>query len=185
MSILTIGACVTINVYFPEAAAEEAAERFIDDVIGEGPENVQESSAIPSSGRSWQYAVLDLLIPAAHAQANISISTPAIKQIQARMTARFESELSAYFSAGAIGLTSDGLVSVRDLSKVGLKDRNRVSAAVKADNNDRLAVYREIAVANGHPEWEQQIRNTFAREWVDNAQAGWFYQDSQGNWKQK
>ena len=32
-------ACVTINVYFPEAAAERAADRFIQDVIGpeEGP----------------------------------------------------------------------------------------------------------------------------------------------------
>jgi len=40
-------------------------------------------------------------------------------------------------------------------------------------------------VANGHPEWEQQIRSTFAAQWVSRAQRGWYYQDQQGNWKQK
>lgn len=29
---LVLPACVTINIYFPEAAAEKAADRIIDDV---------------------------------------------------------------------------------------------------------------------------------------------------------
>ncbi len=29
---LTLGACVTINIYFPAAAAERAADRIIDEV---------------------------------------------------------------------------------------------------------------------------------------------------------
>jgi len=32
---LTLGACVTINVYFPAAAAAKAADRIIDEVWGE------------------------------------------------------------------------------------------------------------------------------------------------------
>jgi len=40
-------------------------------------------------------------------------------------------------------------------------------------------------VANGHPEWEQEIQETFAREWVRNARPGWYYQDSGGTWRQK
>src|SRR5690606_17927730 len=31
---LLVAACVTINVYFPAAAAEKAADRIIDDVLG-------------------------------------------------------------------------------------------------------------------------------------------------------
>lgn len=185
MLVITIGACVTINVYFPEAAAEEAADRFIEEVIGGVPEGNQETGAVLLQSSAWQYAILDLFMSPAHAQANINISTPAIKQIQQGMTDRFESELAGYLGAGAIGFGNDGLVVVRDLSKVGLKDRNRVKAAVSAENQDRLAVYREIAVANGHPEWEQQIRTTFAAQWVNRAQSGWFYQDQQGNWKRK
>jgi hypothetical protein len=28
--------CITINIYFPAAAAEKAADRIIDDVLGDG-----------------------------------------------------------------------------------------------------------------------------------------------------
>ena len=186
MLVITVGSCVTINVYFPEAAAEAAAERFIDEVMGDGGEIEQGAGAMILKSEPWQYAILDLFIGSAHAQANISISTPAIKQIQSRMAKRYESELSKFLNAGAIGMSNDGLVAVRNLSKVGLKDRNRVKAVVSAENKDRLAVYREIAVANGHPDWEQQIRSTFSAQWINRAQAaGWFYQDQQGDWQRK
>ena len=32
VSVLALGACVTINIYFPAAAAERAADRIIDEV---------------------------------------------------------------------------------------------------------------------------------------------------------
>lgn len=39
--LLAVSACVTINIYFPAAAAEKAADRIIDEVWqlreGEGP----------------------------------------------------------------------------------------------------------------------------------------------------
>ena len=74
---------------------------------------------------------------------------------------------------------------LRDAAKVGLKDRVAVNQHIADDNRDRNAVYREIAVANGHPEWEQQIRETFARQWVASARPGWWYQAADGSWKQK
>ncbi|NCF62082.1 MAG: DUF1318 domain-containing protein, partial [Gammaproteobacteria bacterium] len=40
-------------------------------------------------------------------------------------------------------------------------------------------------IANGHPEWEQDIQQTFAAEWVRNARPGWYYQESGGAWRQK
>ena len=125
-------------------------------------------------------------IGSAHAQSapDISIKTPAIQAIQARMEARFNSTLRAGFDSGALGFTSDGLISVRDAGKLELKDRVAMNAAVADDNRDRKAVYREVAVANGHPEWESQIRDVFAKQWVDSARSGWWYQ-SGGGWKQK
>ena len=33
--LAVLASCVTINVYFPSAAAEKAAERFVGDVLGE------------------------------------------------------------------------------------------------------------------------------------------------------
>ena len=48
-----------------------------------------------------------------------------------------------------------------------------------------LRRYREIAAANGHSEWEADIRTTFAERWASKAPAGWWYQDESGAWKQK
>jgi len=76
-------------------------------------------------------------------------------------------------------------VAVRDAAKVPLDQRAGVNAAVADENRDRNALYREVANANNHPEWESQIRATFAKGWIERARAGWYYQDSSGAWKQK
>ena len=74
----------------------------------------------------------------------------------------------------------------RDANAVPLADRNRARKLVSDENADRNALYREIASANGHPEWEADIRRTFARRWVERgAQPGWYYQDASGAWAKK
>lgn len=188
-AVLLLSACVTINVYFPAAEAQEAAREFVEKVIGDEP---GETPAAPGGGSasiappSFNWLAL-LGIGTAHAQerADISISTPAIQSIQDRMATRFKSRLEAGFSAGALGLTRDGMIEVRDPSKLSLKDRVATTQAVADDNRDRKAVYREVAVANGHPEWEAKIRETFAAQWIASARSGWWYQAADGSWKQK
>ena len=180
---LVIAACVTINVYFPAAAAEAAADRFIERVIGEEVGLPPEGS---EGGSASSWSPLDFFFSPAYAQeADIDINTPAVVEIQERMRRRFDDELSSHFDSGAIGLTNDAMVAVRDLAAVGLAQRNALRQAVAAENRDRAAVYREIAVANGHPEWEGQIRSTFAQRWISNARPGWHYQDSGGAWQTK
>lgn len=183
--VLALGACVTINVYFPAAEAQQAAEEFVEKVIGdEAKAGGQPQAHQPASRRGFN--PLDLLIsPAAAQQADITLRTPAIQAIQDRMAQRFQGSLQAHFDAGALGFGKDGLVVLRDAAKVALKDRVAVNQLVADENRDRNAVYREIAVANGHPEWEAQIRETFSRQWIASARAGWWYQAADGSWKQK
>ncbi|MFT5349191.1 MAG: hypothetical protein ACI9MF_000001, partial [Gammaproteobacteria bacterium] len=66
-----------------------------------------------------------------------------------------------------------------------LKERNIVKKLVADENRDRSQLYKEIASANGHPEWETEIRNTFSRRWITNAPAGWWYKDANGEWQKK
>lgn len=180
-------ACVTINVYFPAAEAREAAREFVEEVIGEPAAPVPSPVRDGGSARLDPVGILlDLFIPAAHAQsANIDIKTPAIQAIQARMAQRFQGQLQAHFDSGALGFGRDGLIVVRDAGKVPLNARVGLNQQVAEDNRDRNAVYREIAVANGHPEWEGQIREIFASQWIASARAGWWYQDAGGSWQQK
>jgi uncharacterized protein YdbL (DUF1318 family) len=183
--LLVLSACVTINVYFPAAEAQEAAREFVEKVIGDEMPGAQPPAPVPPQDGGGM-ALLSFFIGSAQAQTpDITIRTPAIQAIQARMADRFQNQLAAHFDSGALGFGRDGLIVVRDAGSLGLKDRAAVNQSVADDNRDRAAVYREIAVANGHPEWEQQIRETFARQWVSSARAGWWYQDAGGAWKQK
>ncbi len=178
--LMILVACVTINVYFPAAEAERAAREFVDDVIGKPANGDQQR---PNQGA--QVPMLQLSpISAAQAQADINIRTPAIQSIRERMRARFE-QLRPHFQSGALGMTSDGRIAVRDPAALPLRDRATLNQLVSEDNRDRDAVYREIAVANGQPQWESDIRATFAREWIDRAPTGWYYQNAQGGWVQK
>ncbi|HWK73484.1 MAG TPA: YdbL family protein [Povalibacter sp.] len=193
---LALSACVTINVYFPAAAAEKAADKIIEDVWGQQQsapssqsQDKQTSAVFGSPGPSVLLAaagsVLDLLVPTANAQsADLNVATPAVRQLTQSMEARHP-QLKKYYDAGAVGLTRDGLVEVRDQNLIPLPERNAARKLVSDENADRANLYREIASANGHPEWEADIRSTFAERWVSKASAGWYYQDKNGAWKRK
>jgi hypothetical protein len=186
LGAFVLAACVTINVYFPAAEAQEAAAEFVDKVIGDDQKKEEPAPAKPpQASLQPRFNLMSFLISDAQAQeVDITIKTPAIQAIQARMAGRFQDSLQAHFDSGALGFGGDGLIAVRDATKIELKDRVTVNQAVAEDNRDRKAVYREIAVANGHPEWEGQIRDTFAKQWIASAHKGWWYQDGSA-WKQK
>lgn len=214
LASLTAAACVTINVYFPAAAAEKAADQIIDSVTsGAGgaspaaPRTAPTDSAASGARHGLRPVagvadlrgtgqpvllvaagrVLELLVPAAQAQAqaNIDISSPEIRAVTQSMQARF-AELEKYFASGVVGLTANGLVEIRDAAAAPLAERATVKRLVAEDNKDRDTLYAEIAKANGHTEWEPDIRRIFARRWIERgAQPGWYYQDASGAWKQK
>src|SRR5690625_723113 len=70
-----LAACVTINVYFPEAAAERAADRFIRDVLGDEELPPAPSGSGMAANGSWWLALSP--IGTAHAQSpDIDIDTP-------------------------------------------------------------------------------------------------------------
>jgi uncharacterized protein YdbL (DUF1318 family) len=129
-------------------------------------------------------ALLVLTAQAASAAADIQINTPAITQIRGDMRDSFR-QLKQYLVNGAVGLTADGMLAVRDASAIPLDQRQNVSALVTQNNQDRRALYREIARANGHPEWESEVQSTFAQRWIQRAPAGWWYQQANGTWVQK
>jgi len=191
LALLTfVAACVTINVYFPAEAAEKAADRIIQDVYGEQPKEQSETvepqslnQALPAS-RSSGLVLLEWLVSPAQAGADISVNTPAIRQLKGGMEKR-HLQLAPFYSSGAVGMTADGHITIRDQKLIPLQDRNKVKGLVASENRDRDALYKEIAKANDHPEWEAEIRGIFARRWVDNAPAGWWYQAPKGGWKQK
>ncbi len=188
-------ACVTINVYFPAAAAEKAADQFINGVWqpnatppagDQKPADKRSSTAPDSESLPIMVArtVFEALVPPAQAaEPDIDVNSPATRAIQSSMKAR-HGQLAKYYDSGAIGLTADGMIDVRDQNAVPLPERVALRKLVADDNHDRGLLYQEVAKANGHPEWEADIRSAFARRWIALASSGWYYQSS-GSWVKK
>lgn len=188
--VVFAAACVTINVYFPEAAAEQAADRIIDKVRGEptdesgaylvAPATPAEPLLVAAARQSLSFLVAD-----ANAQGAVDFDKPSPRKtaLENSLANRFP-QLKPFFDSGAIGVNETGAIEIRDRNLVPLKDRNSLLQLVNAQNNDWDALYAEIANLNGHPEWVDSIRSTFASRWVAKADAGWWYKEG-GSWKQK
>ncbi len=186
---LFLGACVTINIYFPAAQAQQAAEKIVDDILQKAPQAPapkEQGSALDQGRRlGWVEPVLDFLVSPAHAgQPDFSVDSPAIRQVQARLKAR-NLDLAPFFAQGALGLTADGKVALRDATGIGLRDRPRLNGLIDDENRDRAELYRAIAEANGHPEWAAEVQAVFARTWIEKAAKNWYYQDRSGAWMRK
>jgi uncharacterized protein YdbL (DUF1318 family) len=189
---LFLTACVTINIYFPAAAAEKVADQIIQEIQQETPESQNNSPIEPQSAveqQDWQLLswvildkTLDFFISPAQAAANLDISSPDIQRIKASMKRRFPSLVSAY-NQGWIGIKRDGFLTLK--GNVPLKERNRINKLVAAENNDRQRLYQAIANANGHPEWADEIQQTFAKRWISHAHRGWWIQQPNGQWVRK
>ncbi len=193
-----LAACVTINVYFPAAAVEKAADQIIGDVIGKPAaaplaphaptgKNLHDPGSNSLPARVIVLTIdrmLNTLMSNADAAApDLEISTPTVRQITESMKSR-HAQLTQYYDSGAIGYTADGMVDIRDANSITLAERNVVRTLLADENKDRAALYAEIARANGHPEWGADIKATFAKRWIANAKGGWYYNDGSG-WKQK
>ena len=200
-ALCVLAGCINITINFPSAEVEQAADRIIDQVYGKDatsgasaptttpPAAPTGNGPTPPRATAWLSnaagLALDFIVPAANAQAaaDLNVSTPAVRALTTSMEARHPL-LERYYASGAVGLTDEGLVAVRDLALVPLPERNAVRKLVDDENTDRETLYEEIARANGHPEWVTDIRATFAERWVAKAATGWWFRRG-GTWSRR
>ena len=121
---------------------------------------------------------------ASFASANIEIDTPGINQIEKSMQQRY-SKLVPFYTSGAVGFTQNGLIAIHDANVVPLAERQIVNSLVAAENQDRNALYLEIARANNNLAWEKEIRRTVRQRWIKLAKTGVWYQAANGTWVKK
>jgi uncharacterized protein YdbL (DUF1318 family) len=176
--------CVTINIYFPAAAVERAADKIVEEVWGE-------QEGVPQGGEPesflYQERRIALLGPAeAFAEeADINVTTPAIRTLKESIKKRADA-LKPFLDRGNAGLSNDGLVLVRTAEGLGLKDKAMLTRLAEAENSDRNALYREIAKANNFPpDKVTDIKKIFAGSWIKNARTGWWVQSPDGSWSRK
>ena len=181
-----VNSCVTVNIYFPAAAVERAADEIVKETWGgrtepatkEPPRSLFPSAAWKTVSAGW--------VSAAFAQeADINISNPALRALKDSIKNRSGS-IKPFMDRGNVGLTRDGLLTVRTTDGLNLKERAEVQQLLDAENRDRESLYLEIAKANNFPaESVPKIKSIFAKSWAEQAQPGWWIQDAQGNWRRR
>jgi uncharacterized protein YdbL (DUF1318 family) len=183
-----LSACVTVNIYFPAAAVERAADQIVKETWG-GPGTEPTKTNEPQSGLLRRRTGLAFLLSVRDAQAaqepDINVSNPAIRALRESIKRRSDS-IKPYMDGGNVGINRDGLLTVRSTEGLSLKERAEVQQLVDAENRDRESLYAEIAKANDIArESVPKIKAIFARSWIEQARSGWWIQDAQGNWKKK
>lgn len=180
--------CVTVNIYFPAAAIQRAADQIVDDVR-KAPEPSPPAPGAPKdkSSRlpSLRLAGLGMAVAAAGTAVDLNVSTPAIRNLKAALAGRF-SQLQPLYGKGAIGETNTGLLAVRDAAGLSLKEKADVNRLVEQENADRQALYAEIVRANNlDPRNLGEVQRLFANSWRDKSSPGWWIQLDSGQWAKK
>lgn len=215
--ILLAGACgllvscaiITVNVYFPEKAVKDAY-KSVDGMMLKGsgdstpspekqpPEGTGKTPEVkPQSRIMRMLPELSFASPAFAAENSADelavelASMPEVTkayEVMSRNLARVRELLTS----GAVGLTSQGLISVRDKAKVTPQDETML----KTENESRKTIITGMAKAilkmNKQTEAKADMNQllgksaaTYAEAKRDEALPGWWMQLQNGKWVQK
>ncbi len=213
-ALLAACAIITVNVYFPEKAVKEAY-KSLDDMLlkntekqpatdkQQGTEPAQPDTkpdaepAKPQSGIFHELPSISLC-SVAHAAEKESdalavelASMPEVVKAYDEMSKRLP-RLSRLFDNAAVGLSNQGLVTVRDKTKVSAQDE----VLVNQENQNRKTVVNSMAKAilriNKTKESKAALNQvlgkaatTYADTKRDAAKPGWWVQLQNGRWIQK
>lgn len=171
-------ACVTINIYFPEAAVQKTAEEIVDEVRKPEKEGEKKEDLVIAQ-------VPFSLVPAVYAQEEETVSTPKIRAIKQALKEK-EPLLRPLFDQGRIGEGNDGFIQIRSEDNLSLKDKAELRRLTKEVNGDRESLYAEVATAlNIEQSQIGRIQKIFAKSWIANSSPGWWVQNDDGEWSRK
>ncbi len=179
---LVAGACVTINVYFPEAAIRDMSQQ-IENQIQESAADAEAAPATQDSAHLW--FPFEGVAYAAEVAAP-EITNPAIRKIIASRAARVKS-LNEFKAKGVIGENAKALVEAKNLGALkDLKARATAQRLIKQENADRMKLFKEIAAAKKVDQSQLgKIQKTYAETLRKRARKGDWVQMPSGQWKQK
>ena len=115
---------------------------------------------------------------------NLDIGTPPVVVVKHSLAQR-ASRLVRFYDAGVIGLGYDGMVKLRDASRLTLTQRQIAEKLIDNENPDRNSLIYALAEAHGGQVHEPAARAAQVRRWKEQFHSGWWIEDAQGNWSMK
>jgi uncharacterized protein YdbL (DUF1318 family) len=177
-------ACITVNIYFPEATVKKVADEIVDEIRQRDAKDKTAPEVIKEEARTSRSTGFSF-VPAAFAQQETTVSNPAIRALKDSLKQRFPN-LKPFYDSRNIGEANNGLVEIRDESGLDLKAKATLRGLVKDENSDRTKLYAEVAKAlNIEASQIDRIQKIFAESWQNAALAGWWIQKESGEWVKK
>lgn len=118
------------------------------------------------------------------AEINLDIGTPPVMVAKHTLTQRF-SRLIRFYEPGVIGLGDDGMVKIRDGSRLTLPQRQIAEKLIDQENPERNSLLFSLAEAHGGQATLPAVREAQVKRWKEQFRSGWWIQDAQGVWTKK
>ncbi len=162
--MVSLFACVTINVYFPAEKVESVAGDIVDEIRGRNPSGNDDNSRYFDDIR-WK--IRKALSPSvAYAAEVTTVSNPTIRALKAKMKVRFRQLGPYYQKGGVLSEGGKGYLSVAGTAGLSLQQKRDVKSLVDAENRDRKTLYTEVAKALKIESGQiSRIAKIFAKEW--------------------
>jgi hypothetical protein len=162
-AMITLLACVTINIYFPAEKVESVAGDIVNDIRGKKPD--QKGDQSKNDGAFLPEIRIAFSLSSAWAEDVTTVSNPTIRALKEKMKARFHA-LKPYYQKGALKEGDNGYLSVAKTGDLNLKEKRDLNGLVDAENSDRNTLYSEVAKAlKIDPGQIDRIAEIFAKEW--------------------
>jgi hypothetical protein len=206
--LLAACAVITVNVYFPEGDAKEAYKSLDGMLLKNREEKVPGTEKSQSLEKRSQEIrphsrLLDIMpslsfCSVAHAASNLAddlavelASMPEVLKAYEEMSQRLP-RVTALFDSGVIGLTNQGLVTVREKTKTAPQDEKLVQAENQSRKTVVSSMARVIVKLTGQPSSDTVMEQamgkaaaTYAETRREAAKPGWWVQLPNDRWIQK
>jgi len=192
-AMITPLGCVTVNVNFPEGAVQKAADDYVRELYrtktrSESKDQTQFTRPL-GKWALWSLLASELASDTAQA-ANVQafhLQSAKAKALKTQLASRVR-KLIQFKRKGFLGETRDGRVEVHSTPQNSPRPGLRVllQKLVKAENQDRMALYQEALQSNQMEEAKlEQVRSSFARAFQAESPSGTWLQNADGSWTQK
>ena len=162
--VLSVFACVTINIYFPAEKVESVAGEIVTDIRGKEGDQ-QEGSTQEGETSLLRMSRSVLLCSLAWADEVTEVSNATIRGLKEQMKRRY-AEMKSFYGKGLLKEGDNGYVDLASTEGLGLKDRRNLNNLVDAENKDRQRLYLEVAKAlDIDPSQVNRVAEIFAKEW--------------------
>ncbi len=180
--VALVAGCVVIpdtfdaNINVTIRHIQEQAEEILDFVDGK-TDTLPDVAPAPAQSSSLLERAFDALDPVTTVHAQVKEDSARVKQIATSMRAR-NADVEAAKKTGAVGENNRGFLELVKPDAIADADKkNEIQRTIAAENDDRKALYQEIARLNSDQNMTvSTVERVYAQKRLERAKSGEMFQ---------